>query len=142
MEKKVASAVRLRLVSAYRLSVLKFILEPNRSYQIRDFDSFVEIATPVASLRRLFVMGQFSMTGALVAVLCSAAIVQADLVLTGGNELIGAAGGINEFGNLSGQGYTPPVNAGFPSTGSASYGSRSLGFSQLLVHANWRNSRT
>ncbi len=80
-------------------------------------------------------MGHFSMTGALVAVLCSSAIVQADLVLQGGNELISAQGGLNPFGNLSSDQYTwnSSVINGFPSADSrgvtAAAASASLNFS-------------
>lgn len=60
--------------------------------------------------------------GALFMLFCLPSVTQAGLVLTGGNELIGAQGGLNEFGNLSGQGFTfnsGTIN-GFPSSGSAS----------------------
>ncbi len=67
-------------------------------------------------------MTRHLMTGIFCLLLCLPSVTQAGLVLNGGNQLIGAQGGLNEFGNLSGQGVTfnsSTIN-GFPSSGSAS----------------------
>lgn len=67
-------------------------------------------------------MSRLLLTGMLAVLFCYPALVQAELILSGGNELIGAQGGLNEFGNLSGDYATfnsLTIN-GFPSSGSAS----------------------
>lgn len=58
----------------------------------------------------------------LLSILLLPSIVNAELILSGGNELIGAQGGLNDFGNLAGDYATfnsLTIN-GFPSSGSAS----------------------
>jgi PEP-CTERM motif len=67
----------------------------------------------------MFVMSRVSLIGTLAVLCCFPVVVQAEVILTGGNELIGAQGGLNEFGNLSGQLFTFN-SSGFPSAGSAS----------------------
>lgn len=67
-------------------------------------------------------MSRILLKGTLAILLCCPAVVQAEVLLTGGNELIGAQGGLNQFGNLSGDYATfnqLTIN-GFPSSGSAS----------------------
>ena len=64
-------------------------------------------------------MSRQMLIGAFSVLFCSSAALHAGVTLTGGNELIGAQGGLNEFNNLSGQLVTfnsLTIN-GFPSSG-------------------------
>ncbi len=67
-------------------------------------------------------MTQFLLTGTVAVLVCWSGTLHAGVILTGGNQLILANGGLNEFGNLSSQLKTFGGSDfhGFPSSGSTS----------------------